>query len=103
MGAWGPMDSNPILLEFTREVEEEERLTRNLSNQGLILDISAGSVRIRLAITGDSLMTKDNVLVKIVKKNLNKDKSFSAWAGDRNVRTNTVTNRVNRKFELELT
>ena len=72
------LDSNPILLEFTREVEEEERLTRNLSNRGLILDISDGSVRIRIAVTGDSLMTKDDVLVKIVKKNSNKERTFSA-------------------------
>ena len=78
MGAWGPLDSNPILLEVTREVEEEERLTRNLSNRGLILDISDGSVRIRIVVTGDSLMTKDDVLVKIVKKNSNKDRTFSA-------------------------
>ena len=69
----------------------------------MILDISDGSVRIRIAITGDSLMTKDDVVVKIVKKNSNNDKSFSAWAGGRNVSTNTVTNRVNRKIEVELT
>ena len=52
--------------------------SRNLSNRGLILDISDGSVRVRIAITGDSLMTKDDELVKIVKKNSNNDKSFSA-------------------------
>ena len=59
-----------ILLEVTREVEEEEeQLTRNLFNRGLMLDISDESVRIRITITGDSLMTKDEVLVKIVTKN----------------------------------
>ena len=61
-----------ILLEVTREVEEEEeeeRLTRNLFNRGLMLDISDESVRIGITITGDSLMTKDEVLVKIVTKN----------------------------------
>ena len=47
-----------------KEVEEEERLARNLCNQGCLVDISDGSVKIRITINGDSLMTKDDALVK---------------------------------------
>ena len=60
MGACGSLDSNPML-EFTRG---EERLARNLCNQGWMVDISDGSVKIRITINGDSLMTKDDALVK---------------------------------------
>lgn len=75
MGVCGSLDTNPML-EFTSE--EEERLARNLCNRGWMVDISDGSVRIRITINGDSLMTKDDALVEIVKKNSNKDMSFSA-------------------------
>ena len=57
MGSCGSLDSNPML-EFTRgeeEEEEEERLARNLCNQGWMVDISDGSVKIRITIHGDSL------------------------------------------------
>ena len=63
MGSCGSLDSNPML-KFTRE-EEEERLARNLCNRGWIVDLSDGSVKIRITINGDSLMTKDGALVKI--------------------------------------
>ena len=60
------------MLEFTREdeeeeeeEEEEERLAWNLCNRGWIVDKSDGSVKIRITINGDSLMTKDDVVVKI--------------------------------------
>ena len=46
----------------------KKKNSRNLSNRGLILDISDGSVRIRIVITGDSLMTKDDELVKSLRK-----------------------------------
>ena len=62
MGSCGSLDSNSML-KFTRE--EEERLSRNLCNRGWIVDISDGSVKIRITSNGDSRMTKDDALVKI--------------------------------------